>query len=325
LVGNVTGNATTATTATSATTATTANNFSGSLTGNVTGTQSATVVSTVGGVTAINVANGANAANAATSADTASTIVARDGSGNFSAGTITANLAGNAATATTATTATTFSGSVSDSQLSANIARLNGTNDFTGTNNFAGVSIVTNVNNVIAGAISGTGAGLTGLNASHLTTGTVPVAQLPVATTTTLGVVQPDGTSINVNSGVISVSPGGGVTTTYITNNMIDGTALNITYPHGLGTFPGFVHPILLCTTTDRDAGMVAGQMTEFSSVCFNNNFDVPIGVFASVSYDTTNIYIQTTAEGSFYYYMFPTGGSPASWNDFAIVVGFHQ
>jgi hypothetical protein len=74
---NISGNASTATSATSATTAgsaataTTANNFSGPLLGDVTGTQSATVVSTVGGVTAANVAGGANAANAATSLNTA--------------------------------------------------------------------------------------------------------------------------------------------------------------------------------------------------------------------------------------------------------------
>lgn len=42
----------------------------------------------------------------ATNANTASTIVARDGSGNFTAGTITADLSGNATTATTATNAT---------------------------------------------------------------------------------------------------------------------------------------------------------------------------------------------------------------------------
>ena len=42
----------------------------------------------------------------ATSANTASTIVARDASGNFSAGTITATLSGNASTATSATSAT---------------------------------------------------------------------------------------------------------------------------------------------------------------------------------------------------------------------------
>lgn len=69
-------------------TATTANNFSGLLVGNVTGTQGATLVATVGGVSAANVASGANAANAAASANTASTIVKRDGSGNFTAGDI---------------------------------------------------------------------------------------------------------------------------------------------------------------------------------------------------------------------------------------------
>lgn len=55
-------------------------------------------------------ANGAtlpNSSTTATSANTPNAIVARDGSGNFSAGTITASLSGNATSATTATTATT--------------------------------------------------------------------------------------------------------------------------------------------------------------------------------------------------------------------------
>src|SRR5581483_6818259 len=83
ITANLNGNATTETTATTAT------NFSGSLSGDVTGTQSATVVSLVGGVTAANVASGANAANAATNANTANTIVKRDASGNFSTTMIT--------------------------------------------------------------------------------------------------------------------------------------------------------------------------------------------------------------------------------------------
>ena len=69
--------------------------FTGSLAGDVTGPQGATVVSTVGGVTATNVASGANLANAATNANTASTIVRRDASGNFSGG-LTGNVTGNA-------------------------------------------------------------------------------------------------------------------------------------------------------------------------------------------------------------------------------------
>lgn len=58
--------------------------------------------------TAINSA--VTAANAATNANTASTIVKRDASGNFSAGTVTAALSGNATTATTLQTARTIGG-----------------------------------------------------------------------------------------------------------------------------------------------------------------------------------------------------------------------
>lgn len=71
--------------------ASTAGSLTGSLSGDVTGTQSATVVSTLSGTAAASVAGGANAANAATAANTANTIVKRDASGNFAAGSITAN------------------------------------------------------------------------------------------------------------------------------------------------------------------------------------------------------------------------------------------
>ena len=52
----------------------------------------------------------ANSATSATSANTANAIVARDSSGNFSAGTISAALSGNATTATTLQTARTING-----------------------------------------------------------------------------------------------------------------------------------------------------------------------------------------------------------------------
>lgn len=57
-------------------------------------------VSSVGGSSAANIHAAELAANAATSLNTASTIAKRDGTGNFSAGTITAALSGNASTAT---------------------------------------------------------------------------------------------------------------------------------------------------------------------------------------------------------------------------------
>jgi hypothetical protein len=68
-------------------------------------------------LSASNVSSGtvANSRTTGTNNNTASTLVLRDASGNFSAGTITASLAGNASTATSATTAgsaTNFSGSL---------------------------------------------------------------------------------------------------------------------------------------------------------------------------------------------------------------------
>jgi len=107
--GNFAAGTITANLSGNATTATTANSFSGTLAGDVTGTQGATTVALVGGQSAASVAGGVQLANAATSLNSANTIVRRDASGNFVAGTITANLSGNA---TTATTANSFSGAL---------------------------------------------------------------------------------------------------------------------------------------------------------------------------------------------------------------------
>jgi len=69
-----------------------ATSFSGNLSGDVTGTQSATVVSSVGGQTAAQLASAAISANAATSANVPGAIVQRDSGGTFQAGNV--NLSG---------------------------------------------------------------------------------------------------------------------------------------------------------------------------------------------------------------------------------------
>ncbi|MGB8467931.1 MAG: hypothetical protein WCE21_02915 [Candidatus Babeliales bacterium] len=83
-IGNLSGNASTSTSAT------TAVSFTGPLMGDVTGNQTATVVSTVGGASAASVASTVTTVNAATSSNIASTLVLRNGTGGFSAGTINA-------------------------------------------------------------------------------------------------------------------------------------------------------------------------------------------------------------------------------------------
>ncbi len=78
-------------------------NYLTALTGGVSAAgpgSSAATVNSVGGSSAAAVGTGTVLANAATDANTISTIVKRDGSGNFSAGTISAGLSGNATTAT---------------------------------------------------------------------------------------------------------------------------------------------------------------------------------------------------------------------------------
>ncbi len=142
--------------------------FTGTLAGNVTGTQKGTVVSVVGGASAASVASGANAANAAVSADTANTIVKRDSGGNFAAGTVTGAFAGDGS-ALTGLNAANLTGTVADGHLSANVALLGADQSF------AGAQRLTNTANVLVGTHTGDGSGLANLTASSLS-GSAPSA-----------------------------------------------------------------------------------------------------------------------------------------------------
>jgi hypothetical protein len=81
----------------------------------------------------------------ATNANTASAIVARDGSGNFAAGTITAALTGNASTATTLQTARTIGGVSFNGAANINLPGVNtaGTQDTSGTSAISTAATVT--------------------------------------------------------------------------------------------------------------------------------------------------------------------------------------
>lgn len=93
--------------ATRASVANSADSFSGSLAGDVTGSQAGTVVNSVGGQSAANIAGGVQAANNATSANTANTLVKRDAAGKVVVGGVTF---GDGTTLTTANVPVAVSG-----------------------------------------------------------------------------------------------------------------------------------------------------------------------------------------------------------------------
>jgi hypothetical protein len=111
-------------------------------------TSSSTGVTIANGTTAIVYCDGTEfyyAVPSYTAANTASTLVFRDGSGNFAAGTITANLTGNASTASTVTTNANLTGAITSignatslgSFTSANLASALTDETGTGANVFA--------------------------------------------------------------------------------------------------------------------------------------------------------------------------------------------
>ncbi len=114
----------------------TATNFSGMLSGDVVGTQFATIVNNVGGVNADDITSGVEDALNATSENAFNNIVRRDGGGSFSAGTITATFVGDGS-GLTGVNAATFNGPLASSSFSGSYSNavqlLNPLNTYAGT------------------------------------------------------------------------------------------------------------------------------------------------------------------------------------------------
>lgn len=128
----------------------------------------------------------------ATSANTASKVVARDASGNFSAGTITATLSGNATTATSATSATT-AGSVTNALTIG--TGLSGTS-------YNGSAAVTIANTGVTSNVAGTGISVSG------STGAVTITNSGVTSA-----VAGTGVSVSGSTGAVTFSIGQAVAT----------------------------------------------------------------------------------------------------------------
>lgn len=160
--------------------------FITALTGDVTAAgpgSSASTVAQVGGVTAANVATAAGLANAATNANTVSTIVKRDASGNFSAGTITATLTGTATNVSG--TVAVANGGTGRATLTANEILLgNATTGITSVGLTATPSVLlsTTVTGVPVWSTSTTGNFLKATTGSGVSFGTIGSTDLPAGT-----------------------------------------------------------------------------------------------------------------------------------------------
>jgi hypothetical protein len=117
--------------------------------GDLSGTYPNPSVSEVGGSLSSLIHDAEVLANAATNLNTASAIVKRDASGNFSAGTITATLSGNATSATSATSATNATTAVN---FSGNLA-----GDVTGPQGTTAIAAATVTGKALTGYTSGAG------------------------------------------------------------------------------------------------------------------------------------------------------------------------
>ena len=160
-----------------------------------------------------------NSATTATSANTASAIVARDASGNFTAGTITAALSGNASTATALQTARTIGGVSFDGTANINLPGVN----TTGNQNTTGSAATLTTARTIT--LSGDVGGSASFNGS---------ADVTITTT-----VQPN-----------SVALGTDTTGNYVAN-VTGGTGVTITGTAGEGWTPTVAIGQAVGTTSD--------------------------------------------------------------------------
>ena len=177
--------------------------------------------------------NGASAVTIATdaaSANTVGTIVARDGSGNFSAGTITANLTGNASTATSATSATTATNIAGGSATSIPYQTASGATSLTAVGTSG--QVLTLVGSIPTWQPAGSGSGTVtsvSVTPANGISGSVATATSTPAITLSLGAITP--TSVNGVTLSGSSTPTLAVTgTTTVSGTNTGDNAANTTY-----------------------------------------------------------------------------------------------
>ena len=172
-------------------------------------------------INASNISSGtiANARTTAATANGASTIVQRDSGGNFSANSITASISGDISGGTNINASNITSGTINNARTTASSANGASTIVLRDTNGSFSANVVN------ANSFSGNGVSITDINASNLTSGTVPSARISGAYSglTGLGTVA----SGTWNANVISATYGGTGSANLTANNVILGNGAN--------------------------------------------------------------------------------------------------
>ena len=264
-----------------------------SLGGSITITATATNALTIGSYLTGTSYNGSAAvtiAADATSANTASKLVARDASGNFSAGTITATLSGNASTATTATNATNVA--VTDDVATAVAVYpvwSNGTSGNQGLEvSSSKLTFIPSTGVLSATTFSGSGASLTSLPAGQLS-GTIPSAVLGNSTTYvgTTAVTLNRSSANQALTGISSVTfPGSTSGTIQLIAAATAGTGTVLTMPATTGTV--ITSGDTGTVTNTMLAGSIANAKLANSSVTINGSA-VSLGGSVTVTATATN------------------------------------
>jgi len=229
----------------------------------------------------------------ATDANTASTIVARDGSGNFSAGTITANLTGVASTATKLETARDFS--VSGDVATASAVSFNGTGNVdlavTLSNSFdANTSgIITSTGGFVGdltGNVTGTATTATNLaNGANITTGTISDDRLPDIITS----------NIDVTTGVSTISE-------VIVGSAVTINSSGINAASGIVTalqFIGTASTASFATTAYTLDGKSEGELSVGTAVTATNLAGGDAGDIPYQSAEGTTTFVDATGAGT--------------------------
>ena len=172
-------------------------------------------------INASNISSGtiANARTTAATANGASTIVLRDSGGDFSANLINASFTGNGVQITAINASNLTTGTVNNARTTASSANGASTIVLRDTNGSFSANVVN------ANSFSGNGVSITDINASNLTSGTVPSARISGAYSglTGLGTVA----SGTWNANVISATYGGTGSANLTANNVILGNGAN--------------------------------------------------------------------------------------------------